>query len=120
MTVAVNYFMPHEAFGFLMALVVAALVLNWVIISITHMKFKLSKIKQRRKTLFPSWGYPITNWVCLVFLCAILVVMFMTPGMRLSVYLLPVWMVVMTAAYQCKKRYSEKGEEPLTTAESSI
>ncbi|MGY0613770.1 amino acid permease [Vibrio sp. FJH11] len=120
MSVVVNYFMPHEAFGFLMALVVSALVLNWVIISVTHMKFRLSKIKQREKTLFPSWGYPMTNWICLVFLSGILVVMYMTPGMRLSVYLLPVWLVVMAVAYQFKKRYVAKDEVPLVTAETSI
>lgn len=59
--VVINYFMPGEAFGFLMALVVSALVLNWVIITITHLKFKLHKIKNREKTKYPSWGYPVTN-----------------------------------------------------------
>ncbi|RQW61365.1 amino acid permease [Vibrio viridaestus] len=114
--VVINYFMPGEAFGFLMALVVSALVLNWVIITITHMKFKLTKIKNREKTQYPSWGYPITNWICLFFLLGVLVVMYLTPGMRLSVYLLPAWLVVMAIAYQIKKR---KADSHLSPAEAS-
>ncbi|MDC0610037.1 amino acid permease [Vibrio sp.] len=114
--VVINYFMPGEAFGFLMALVVSALVLNWVIITITHMKFKLTKIKNREKTQYPSWGYPITNWICLFFLLGVLVVMYLTPGMRLSVYLLPAWLVVMAIAYQIKKR---KVDPHLSPAEAS-
>lgn len=106
MSVVINYLMPEDAFGFLMALVVSALILNWIIITVTHMKFKLYKIKQREKTRFPAWGYPFTNWVCLIFLCGILVVMYLTPGMRLSVYLLPVWLVVMAIAYQAKRLFA--------------
>lgn len=113
--VIINYFMPGEAFGFLMALVVSALVLNWVIITITHLKFKLHKIKSREKTKYPSWGYPITNWICLFFLFGVLVVMYLTPGMRLSVYLLPAWLMVMGIAYRIKRKYNE---DVLTTAEA--
>ncbi len=36
--------------------------------------------------------------------------MYMTLGMRLSVYLLPVWLLVMAVAYQFKKRQVSKQE----------
>ena len=114
--VLINYFMPSQAFGFLMALVVSALVLNWIVITITHMKFKLAKIKAREKTQYPSWGYPITNWLCLFFLAGVLVIMYMTPGMRTSVYLLPVWIVAMAVAY-CAKRKRSTNSEPAELAE---
>lgn len=38
--VAINFFMPEGAFGMLMLLVVAALVINWAMISITHLMFR--------------------------------------------------------------------------------
>ncbi len=38
--VVINYVMPGKAFGLLMALVVAALVINWAMICITHLKFR--------------------------------------------------------------------------------
>jgi aromatic amino acid transport protein AroP len=116
--VVLNYFMPGEAFGFLMALVVSALVLNWIIITITHMKFKLAKIKAGEKTKYPSWGYPITNWICLFFLLGILVVMYLIPEMQLSVYLLPVWLIVMGMAYLTKKQRSRKNSLVTSTQTS--
>jgi aromatic amino acid transport protein AroP len=40
--VLINYVMPGKAFELLMALVVAALVINWAMICITHLKFRLA------------------------------------------------------------------------------
>ena len=101
--VVINYIMPREAFVLLMALVVSALVINWGIISITHLKFRKAKHRAAESTFFPSWGYPLTNWVCLVFLAGILMIMYMTPGIRISVQLIPVWLVVLAIAWKFKR-----------------
>ncbi|MBD8612992.1 amino acid permease [Pseudomonas putida] len=104
LSVLINYLMPGEAFGLLMALAVSALVINWGIISITHLKFRKAMRTNAHTTFFPSWGYPITNWVCLLFLAGILVIMYMTPGIRISVLLIPVWLGVLALAWVVKKR----------------
>lgn len=105
--VLINYIMPAKAFELLMALVVAALVLNWVIITITHLKFRKAKREAGETTLYKSWGYPLTNYVCLVFLSGILVIMYLTPGISLSVLLIPIWLTVMGIAYALKVRMSK-------------
>jgi aromatic amino acid transport protein AroP len=102
--VVINYVMPAEAFQLLMALVVSALVINWGIISITHLKFRQAKRQAGQTTLFKSWGYPATNYICLAFLAGILVVMYMTPGIRISVLLIPVWLAVLGATYWLKNK----------------
>jgi aromatic amino acid transport protein AroP len=102
--VLINYLMPGEAFGLLMALVVSALVINWGIISITHLKFRAAKRRDGQVTFFQSWGYPFTNYLCLAFLAGILVIMYMTPGIRISVILIPVWLAVLALAYRFKRR----------------
>ncbi|MCQ2996689.1 amino acid permease [Pseudomonas syringae] len=102
--VLINYLMPGKAFELLMALVVSALVLNWVIISITHLKFRKAKREAGETTEYQSWGYPLTNYVCLVFLLGILVIMYFTPGISLSVFLLPAWLIVLGVAYRIKMR----------------
>ncbi len=104
LSVLINYLMPGEAFGLLMALAVSALVINWGIISITHLKFRKAMRANGQTTFFPSWGYPITNWVCLLFLAGILVIMYMTPGIRISVLLIPLWLGVLAVAWMFKKR----------------
>jgi aromatic amino acid transport protein AroP len=111
--VVINYLMPGEAFGLLMALVVAALVINWAIISITHLKFRAAKRREGHVTFFQSWGYPLTNYLCLVFLAGILVVMYNTPGSQISVVLIPFWIGLLGIAYWIKRaRSGAKGLGP--------
>jgi aromatic amino acid transport protein AroP len=102
--VLINYVMPAKAFELLMALVVSALVLNWIVITITHLKFRKAKREAGQTTLYQSWGYPLTNYLCLLFLLGILVVMYNTPGISLSVFLIPVWLGVLGVAYVIKGR----------------
>ena len=39
-------------------------------------------------TRFPALFYPLGNWLCLLFMAAVLVIMLMTPGMAISVWLI--------------------------------
>jgi aromatic amino acid transport protein AroP len=98
--VLVNYFMPGRAFELLMGLVVSALIINWAMISIIHLKFRSEKRKAGQSTAFRSLGYPFTNYLCLAFLAGVLAVMYATPGLRLSVYLIPVWLAVLGVSYR--------------------
>ncbi|WP_449758109.1 aromatic amino acid transporter AroP [Erwinia persicina] len=102
--VLLNYLMPGEAFGLLMALVVSALVINWAMISLAHMKFRRKKDQQGIKTRFPALFYPLGNWVCLLFLAGILALMAITPGMAISVWLIPVWVLILAVGYWVKNR----------------
>ncbi|MEM5429326.1 amino acid permease [Cupriavidus oxalaticus] len=102
--VVINYFMPGKAFEMLMGLVVSALIINWAMISLIHLKFRADKRKAGQSTKFQSWGYPLTNYLCLVFLAGILVVMYLTEGLRLSVYLIPVWLVVLGVSYLLRQK----------------
>jgi len=102
--VLVNYFMPGQAFELLMGLVVSALIINWAMISIIHLMFRRAKRAEGKTTAFQSLGYPLTNYLTLAFLAGILVVMFLTPGLRLSVYLIPVWLVVLGVSYRLRQK----------------
>ncbi|WP_219951843.1 amino acid permease [Dickeya zeae] len=102
--VLLNYLMPGKAFELLMALVVSALVINWAMISITHLKFRQAKQCAHQETRFKSLGYPLTNILCLLFLAGILVIMAMTPGIQISVWLIPFWLLALGAGYAIKQR----------------
>lgn len=102
--VLINYLMPGEAFGLLMSLVVSALVINWAMISLAHLKFRKKKDQQGVTTRFRALFYPVGNWVCLVFLAGILALMAITPGMAISVWLIPVWLVILGIGYMIKKQ----------------
>ncbi|WP_437215727.1 amino acid permease [Pectobacterium sp. LFLA-215] len=104
--VLINYLMPGKAFELLMALVVSALVINWAMICITHLKFRAAKKQSRQETRFKSLGYPVTNVICLLFLAGILVIMAMTPGIQISVLLIPFWLLALGVSYVVKKKKS--------------
>ena len=101
--VVVNYLMPGKAFQVLMGLVVSALIINWAMISWIHLRFRAQKKIEGKTTLFQSLGYPFTNYLCLVFLAGILVIMYLTPGLRISVYLIPVWLAALGVGYWIKQ-----------------
>ena len=101
--VVVNYLMPGEAFEVLMGLVVSALIINWAMISWIHLRFRAQKKREGKSTAFQSLGYPFTNYLCLAFLAGILVIMYLTPGLRISVYLIPVWLAALGLGYWIKQ-----------------
>ncbi|HEY4539368.1 MAG TPA: aromatic amino acid transporter AroP, partial [Faecalibacter sp.] len=94
-------------FEILMSLVVSSLVINWIMISYTHLKYRKQKETEGTKTLFPSFMYPISNYICLLFLIGILVIMWFT-GLKISVELIPAWLLFLYIAYQLVKRNKAK------------
>lgn len=100
--ILINKVIPEEAFSILMSLVVSCLVINWVMISYTHLKFRHSKDNENTKTKFPSIFYPVSNYICFVFLLGILSIMWMT-DMKLSVELIPIWLGILFICYKVFK-----------------
>ncbi|TCM69079.1 aromatic amino acid transport protein AroP [Acinetobacter calcoaceticus] len=101
--VLLNYLLPEGAFGLLMMLVVSAIVINWVMISWIHLKFRKAMRQQGQVIKFASFAYPITNYICIGFMLAILVVMALTPDMRIAVMMIPAWIIVLMVVYQLKR-----------------
>lgn len=101
--IVVNKLIPEKALEILMSLVVSCLIINWLMITVVHFKFKRSKKAAQVKTKFPSFIYPLSNYICLVFLVGILVLMWIT-GMIVPVALIPVWVVFLYLCYLLVKR----------------
>ena len=108
--VLINYVMPGEAFGLLMALVVSTLVINWVMICLAHLKFRAAKDRQGVITSFRALWYPFGNYLCLVFLSLILVIMYFSPGIRISVLLMPVWVLLLWIGFMLTRRKKVGGK----------
>lgn len=100
--ILINYLMPGKAFGFLMGLVVSALIINWALISWIHLRFRAAKQAAKQTSQFRSPAQPYTNYLCLAFLLGILVVMFLTPDLQLSVYLIPFWLGALALGYRLR------------------
>lgn len=107
--IIINKVMPERALEILMSLVVSSLIINWLMISITHLKFRRSKEADQIKTKFPSYIYPLSNYICLIFLVGILVIMWIT-GLKISVELIPGWILLLYVCY----RFVSKGKSKTT------
>jgi len=96
--IVINKVIPEKALGILMSLVVSSLIINWVMISITHLFFRKSKDAEAIKTKFPSFLFPLSNYICLIFLVGVLIMLWLT-GMKVSVELIPIWMILLYISY---------------------
>ena len=99
--VILSYAMPKEALGILMSLVVSSLLLNWTMISLTHIKFRNAMIAKREKILFRAFWYPFSNYLCLAFMLIIYVNIYLL-GMEGTVYMAPVWIFLVWLGYRAK------------------
>ena len=97
--ILINYMIPKEAISILMSLVVSSIVINWAMISLSHLKFRAAKDREGVVPKFKSLFYPFSNYLCLLFLAGVLVIMYITPGIRISVLLIPVWLVILGIGY---------------------
>lgn len=97
--VLLNYFVPEDALSHLMYVVVGALVLNWAMISLTHLKFKQAMQKAGKLTKFPALWSPISNYLVLLFILTVLYIMWMQ-GFKESVIMIPIWIVVMAILFK--------------------
>lgn len=102
--VLMNYLIPQHALELLMSLVVATLVINWAMISFSHFKFRQHMDRTGQVPLFKALWYPYGNYVCLAFVVFILGVKLLIPGIQVSVYAIPVWVVFMWVCYGIKNR----------------
>ena len=96
--IVVNKLMPEQALGILMSLVVSSLVINWFMISITHLYFRREKVRQGIRPKYAAFWFPLTNYICLIFLAGMLGVIWVT-GMKTSVELIPVWLLLLYLSY---------------------
>ena len=110
--VFVNYLMPSKALGLLMALVVATLVINWAMISLTHLKFRTAMRRSGTKLSFKAFWHPWGDYLCLLAMVGILVVL-VKIGEGFSVLLIPFWIALVWLGYRIKVQYCRQPHEPV-------
>jgi L-asparagine transporter-like permease len=97
-----NYFIPtwFDAFKIIMSFVVVYILTNWMIITLSHLKFK----RKNKETLFPSPFYPYSNYITLAFIVFILTAMtFPQIGMAKQVIAIPIWIFIVYIVYKIVK-----------------
>jgi len=107
--IVINKIMPDKALGVLMSLVVSSLLINWTMISLTHVFFRAKISRKGEKTKFPTLFYPFSNYVCLAFLLGVMAMMWLT-GLKISVELIPVWLGLLYVGFRVMDRRRKDAE----------
>lgn len=98
--VVLNYVAPTGVIELLISLIVAALVITWVIIILTHLSYRKKANAEGRRRSFMAPFAPLSNYICLAAMALVVVVMLLTPGVRASALAIPIWIGVLYVAYQ--------------------
>ena len=107
--VAVIYFLPETAFSILMAMALGSSIVSWVMILLTHRAFRKRIGSGVADLAFKLPGGLASNGVALACLIGVFILMAFNPDYRTSVAVMPIWLFILFAAYEGKKRSSRPG-----------
>jgi AAT family amino acid transporter len=100
LTVIINYIFPDKAIIYLIAIATTSIIVTWTTILICHIFFKLKHPEQKYKLPL----FPISNIVAIVILLCVVVIMTQMDDMKLAVYLMPVWILLLSIFYLARKK----------------
>lgn len=103
--VIINFLFPEKVFSYVMAIATVAGIINWIMIVTIHLAFRkrIGK-KAASKLSFKMPLYPLSNYVVLLFLIAVIVIMGFIPEYRLALYILPIWVLILVIGYNLKRK----------------
>jgi len=98
--VVLNYLIPAKVFTYVTSVATFGAIWVWAIIVLVQMRFRRSLSPQQCAELkYPMPHYPVANWAVLGFLAFVVVVMLFDPDTRVAMFVGPVWIALVVAAY---------------------
>jgi len=109
--IVLNYVMPNGLLEMLIYLIVAALLITWSIIIVTHWKFRQHHTANNSagSLLFKAPLAPLSNVLGMAYILFVVVVMCATPNSRASALMIPVWLLVVWALFAGLQRKAARG-----------
>ncbi|MFJ8235754.1 amino acid permease [Ureibacillus sp. NPDC094379] len=99
--VILNYIVPEKVFIYISAVATVAVITSWMIILLAQLKFRKSKTKEEVSELkFKIPLYPLSTYIAIVFLLMVVVLMAFIQGMRVALYVAPVWFLILFVGYK--------------------
>ena len=98
--VILNYFMPEKFFTYISSATTIAILTAWGTILVTQLKFRREKSRKDAEIEFKMPFYPVSSYITIAYLLAIVVTMGFLPATRVVLYIAPVWVVLMVGIYK--------------------
>ncbi|MCY8040976.1 amino acid permease [Bacillus spizizenii] len=101
--VTLNYIMPEGVFTLITSISTVCFIYIWGITVICHMKYRKTRPELAKTNKFKLPLYPFTNYLILAFLAFILVVLALAQDTRISLFVTPVWFILLIVIYKVRK-----------------
>ncbi|MCY7781663.1 MULTISPECIES: amino acid permease [unclassified Bacillus (in: firmicutes)] len=101
--VTLNYIMPEGVFTLITSISTVCFIYIWGITVICHMKYRKTRPELAKTNKFKLPLYPFTNYLILAFLTFILVVLALAQDTRVSLFVTPVWFILLIVIYKVRK-----------------
>jgi GABA permease len=82
-----NYVLPGEIFGYLLATSGAIALFVYLVIALSQLRMRRELDAAGVRPAVRMWAFPGLTWVAIGFICAVLVIMAIRPGLRLELWL---------------------------------
>lgn len=102
--VILNYVFPAGIFDLISGVSTINFVFVWLILIWCHIKYRQKHPEGIASFSMP--GYPITDWISLIFFGAILIFLFFDASTRMSMIVSIIWFVALVVIYQLINRHS--------------
>ncbi|MFN2746753.1 MULTISPECIES: amino acid permease [Bacillus] len=101
--VTLNYIMPEEVFTLITSISTICFIFIWGITVICHLKYRRTRPDLAKTNTFKMPFYPFSNYVVLIFLAFILVVLGLAQDTRVSLFVTPVWFLLLIVIFKMRK-----------------
>ena len=101
-TVILDYFFEKQIFIILLSIATGAAIINWLIILITHIRFR-SKVCND-EIIYKMPFYPLLSIIAIIFFILAIVIMMKMDDMRTAIYVIPVWLALLSIMYMIHKK----------------
>lgn len=104
--VIINYLYPTNAIMYMLTIATSSILIVWFIILVTQIYFRKQKNKEGVKLSYKLGWFPYTSIFAMLVLITVLIAMTQMEDMRLSVYVAPVWILILSIFYVLRKKSS--------------
>ncbi|RAS76832.1 amino acid permease [Priestia endophytica] len=98
--VVLNYTMPEGVFTLITSISTVCFIFIWGITVICHLKYRKTRPDLAKVNKFKLPLYPFSNYLILAFLAFIIVVLALAEDTRVSLFVTPVWFILLIVIYK--------------------
>ncbi len=104
LSVIINYLFPEKALMYLLTIATGAILITWFIILVSQMRFRKIHRHIEEQLKFKLWLFPYSSIFAIIMLFVVMLVMTTMDDMKLSVYITPFWILLLTVLYIIRKK----------------